>query len=285
MAGHQVWIVPARRVASGELGIDGGFVEVGQSPSDPRRFVLAEEESEAFFDGPRGLDLLGRVAGVEGSPQPGPLLAGQVFGTGQQHVPVEPDRVGGGAAAAEQVAGDALPDLGDHGVRQRDEVPLVDRDLHSGQSGPDSGRVRRGRVDHDDLDPASGTRRTGRPASRGHSCRCGPVRGRAADRDGQGCSRRSWSSTDPTVASWCRPGSTAPTGTGSRRSRAPLSAPVRAATGPPRRSAPCAPSATTRCTRRPRRRRPDCSWRSPSRPCSGAARSAGLAVGPRQRFG
>jgi len=32
----------------GELSIDGGLVEVGQSPSDPRRFVFTEEESEAF---------------------------------------------------------------------------------------------------------------------------------------------------------------------------------------------------------------------------------------------
>jgi hypothetical protein len=33
------------------------------------------------------------------------------------------------AAAAEQVAGDALPNLGDHLVCQRHQVPLVDSDL------------------------------------------------------------------------------------------------------------------------------------------------------------
>jgi hypothetical protein len=57
----------------GELGVDRGFVEVGQPPPDLRRFVLGEEQSEPFFDRPRGLDLFGGVAAVEGSPQPGPL--------------------------------------------------------------------------------------------------------------------------------------------------------------------------------------------------------------------
>jgi hypothetical protein len=47
--------------------------------------------------------------------------------------PVHPDRIVDDAAPTKQGAGHALPDLGDHGVGQRDEMPLVDRDLHSGQ--------------------------------------------------------------------------------------------------------------------------------------------------------
>ena len=58
----------------GQLGVDGGFVKVGQPPPDPARLGFGEEEPEAFLDRPGGLDLLGRVAGVEGAPQPVPLF-------------------------------------------------------------------------------------------------------------------------------------------------------------------------------------------------------------------
>jgi len=65
MAGHQVWMVSASRVASGSWASIAGFVEVGQPPPDLRRLPLAEEEPEPFFHRPRGLDFLGRVTGVE----------------------------------------------------------------------------------------------------------------------------------------------------------------------------------------------------------------------------
>ena len=68
------------------------------------------------------------------------------------------------AAAAEQVAGDALPDLGDHRVGERDQVPFVDRDLRIRQRGADPGRVRRRRVDHHDLDRCPGTPRICSPS-------------------------------------------------------------------------------------------------------------------------
>ena len=51
-----------------------------------------------------------------------------MLGAGQQQSAVQPDGVDGGAAAAELVAGDALPDLGHHLVGECDQVPLVDRD-------------------------------------------------------------------------------------------------------------------------------------------------------------
>jgi hypothetical protein len=39
------------------------------------------------------------------------LLGGQVFGAGEQEPSVHPDRVGDGAAAAEEIARDTLPHL------------------------------------------------------------------------------------------------------------------------------------------------------------------------------
>jgi hypothetical protein len=40
-----------------------------------------------------------------------------MVGAGQQQPSVHPDRVGDGAATAQQFAGDPLPDLGNHLVR------------------------------------------------------------------------------------------------------------------------------------------------------------------------
>jgi hypothetical protein len=54
--------------------------------------------------------------------------------------------------AAELVAGDALPDLGHHLVGECDQVPLVDRDQRLRQRRRDARRIRRGRVDHHELD-------------------------------------------------------------------------------------------------------------------------------------
>jgi len=71
------------------------------------------------------------------------LLGGQVFGAGEQEPSVYPDRVGDGAAAAEEIASDTLPHLGDHGVGEGNQMPLVDRDPRLRQRGPDAGGVRR----------------------------------------------------------------------------------------------------------------------------------------------
>ena len=95
---------------------------------------------------------LGRVTVSSMRAEPVPLLGRQVFGAGEQQPPVHPHRVGDRAAAAQQVAGDALPDLGDHLVGERDQMPLVDRDLGLRQGGADPGGIRRRRVDHHDLD-------------------------------------------------------------------------------------------------------------------------------------
>ncbi|HKH55123.1 MAG TPA: hypothetical protein VKA58_06685 [Propionibacteriaceae bacterium] len=51
-----------------------------------------------------------------------------------QESAVDPHRVGGGAAPAELVAGDALPDLGDHLVGQGDQVPASTAISESGRA-------------------------------------------------------------------------------------------------------------------------------------------------------
>jgi hypothetical protein len=78
-----------------------------------------------------------------------------VFGGGEQQPPVHPHRVGNRAAPAQQVACDALPDLGHHLVGQCYQMPLVDRDLGIRQGGADPGGIRRRRVNHHDLDHLS----------------------------------------------------------------------------------------------------------------------------------
>jgi hypothetical protein len=65
-----------------------------------------------------------------------------VVGAGEQQPPVDPQRVGDGSASAEQLTGDALPNLGEHLVRQRDQVPTIDRDQRVRETGPDTGGVR-----------------------------------------------------------------------------------------------------------------------------------------------
>jgi hypothetical protein len=68
--------------------------------------------------------------------------------------------------------GGALPGLGDHLVGQRHQVPDVDSQLGVGEDGADTGGVRRGRIDHHDLDPLA--ERFGLLAS--HSRTPAPVR-------------------------------------------------------------------------------------------------------------
>jgi hypothetical protein len=53
---------------------DSGLKEVGQPPPDLPGLSLPEEEAEAFLDRPRSLNLFCRVADLEGSPEPVPLL-------------------------------------------------------------------------------------------------------------------------------------------------------------------------------------------------------------------
>jgi hypothetical protein len=79
--------------------------------------------------------------------EPPPLLGGQVFSGGQQQPPVHPDGIGDHAAATEQIPGDALPDLGDHLVSGRDQVPLVHCDLGIRHSGADPGGIRHRRLE------------------------------------------------------------------------------------------------------------------------------------------
>lgn len=120
-AGHQVSIVVARR------------------PPDLVRLVFGQQQAQAFLDGMRGGDLVGRILGGEGGVEPGLLLDGEVLVAGEQQLPAGPDFVGGGAAAAVQLPGDPLTDLGDHEVGEGDEMPLVDCDPRVRQGGADPG--------------------------------------------------------------------------------------------------------------------------------------------------
>jgi murein DD-endopeptidase MepM/ murein hydrolase activator NlpD len=113
----------------GQPGVDGGVVEVGQPPPDLRRLILGEQHPESFLHTPGGTNLVGRIMIIEHPAEPGPWPRREVFGGGEQQQPVHPHRVGNRAAATEQVASEALPDLGHHLVGQCDQMPLVDRDL------------------------------------------------------------------------------------------------------------------------------------------------------------
>lgn len=79
----------------GDGRIDCCLVEVGQPRADPRRFPLGQQHPEPFLDTPSHADLLGRIAAV-------------------QHRFEPPPGVGDGAAAAQPIPSDPLPDLGDH---------------------------------------------------------------------------------------------------------------------------------------------------------------------------
>src|SRR5215217_3882699 len=75
----------------GQLGVDGGVVEVGQPPPDLRRLRRGEQHPEPFFYTPGGADLVGRIMIIEYPVEPGPLLRREVFGGGEQQPPVHPD--------------------------------------------------------------------------------------------------------------------------------------------------------------------------------------------------
>ena len=94
-------------------GVKGGVVEVGQPPPDLGWLAFFQQQPEAFFHTPSGADLLSRIMLVEHPAKSGPLLGAEVVGAGEQSA-VDPHRVVGGAAPAELIAGDTLPDLGDH---------------------------------------------------------------------------------------------------------------------------------------------------------------------------
>jgi hypothetical protein len=92
-AGHQAWIVQASRVAFRQLGADRSLIETDQPPPDLRRLLLSEQQAETFLHRPGGLNLLGRVTGVQAAPQPLPLLTRQALSAGQQEPPAHPDRI------------------------------------------------------------------------------------------------------------------------------------------------------------------------------------------------
>jgi hypothetical protein len=104
---------------------------------------LLQQQPEAFLNAPGGADLLRWVMLVEHPAEPDPLLGGQVVGAGEQQSAVDPHRVGGGAAPAQLVVGDALPYFADHLVGQRDQVPAIDRDQRVWQGSADAGGIGR----------------------------------------------------------------------------------------------------------------------------------------------
>jgi hypothetical protein len=94
---------------------------------------------------PQAADLPGRVVSVEHGGEPSPLLGREVLGAGQQQLPVHPQLVTLAAAAAQLLAGDPLPHLGDHAVSECDQMPLVDCDPRVRQRGTDPGGILGGR--------------------------------------------------------------------------------------------------------------------------------------------
>jgi hypothetical protein len=55
-------------------GVATKFSQLHQRPPDLPGLSLPKEEAEAFLDRPRSLNLFCRVADLEGSPEPVPLL-------------------------------------------------------------------------------------------------------------------------------------------------------------------------------------------------------------------
>ena len=72
---------------------------------------------------------------------------GEPLAAAQQPPPVRPGRVTGGAAAAQDLAGDPLPDPGDGLVGEPDQVEVIDDDDRVRQRLGDGGPVDRARVD------------------------------------------------------------------------------------------------------------------------------------------
>ena len=104
MAGHQVWMVSASRVAS--PGVNCGVVEVGKPPADLRQHVFGEQHAKPFFYSPGGANLIGRIMIIEHPGEPGPLPRREVFGGGEQQPPVHPDGVGFGPVPTFEVFDD-----------------------------------------------------------------------------------------------------------------------------------------------------------------------------------
>lgn len=126
IVGHHVWTVVASQLVSVMFGV----VEVAQPPPNPRRLRLVEGELETFLH-PHAAPFSGRVGrgigGVQGSGETVPMLDREGVRAGRQQLPVDPHPVPG-AAPAQPLPGDSLPDLGHHLVGQRDQVHFVDRD-------------------------------------------------------------------------------------------------------------------------------------------------------------
>lgn len=82
--------------------LDRGVVEVSQPPPDNAGLGPGEQHPEALFHGPGGADLdrhgelairltVGRVTGVEGRVQPGPLLHVEMVRAGERQPSIYPD--------------------------------------------------------------------------------------------------------------------------------------------------------------------------------------------------
>jgi hypothetical protein len=114
IAGHQILMVLASRVVSGTR--HPGRRRVDRPPSDLGQFAFFEQDAEAFLHTPGGADLTSWVALSSNAGTRFHCLLDR-FGTGQQPPAVHSHRAGYRAAAAQLVAGDTLPHLGEHLVR------------------------------------------------------------------------------------------------------------------------------------------------------------------------
>jgi hypothetical protein len=110
----------------GQLGIDGGVVEVSPPSPDLRWLVLGEQHAEPFFHTLGGANLVGRIMIIKHPAEPPRCLADRCSAAVSSSRRFSKTGVGDRAAPAQQIACDALPDFGHHLVGRRNQMPLVE---------------------------------------------------------------------------------------------------------------------------------------------------------------
>lgn len=102
-----------------------------------------QEPAQLFLHAPGGADLAGRVIGREDGSQLGLAAFGEGVVAAHQQQPVGPGQVGGPSAPVVPIPGHAPSHLGDHVVRELDQVEVIHGHPRLGQQGPHRGAERR----------------------------------------------------------------------------------------------------------------------------------------------
>src|SRR5204862_5707793 len=101
---------------AGNIGVDGPGAGQG------------EQAAQFFLGDPGGEQLAGGLVGGDLFPHAGERVIGEPLAAAEQPPPVRPGRVLAGAAAAQVLAGDPLPDPGHGLVSQPGQVEVVHYD-------------------------------------------------------------------------------------------------------------------------------------------------------------